>query len=48
MYINKLSGFNEECTQFYAAQILMALEHLHSLGIIHRYVYEYFSMKKLS
>ncbi|XP_074600734.1 putative 3-phosphoinositide-dependent protein kinase 2 [Brevipalpus obovatus] len=35
-YIHKLSGFNEECTIFYSAQILVALEHLHKLGIIHR------------
>lgn len=35
-YINKLSGFNEECTRFYSAQILLALEYLHKLGIIHR------------
>jgi len=35
-YINKLGSFNEECTQFYSAEIIVALEYLHSLGIIHR------------
>eukprot|EP00795_Rhopilema_esculentum_P009272 gene9272-16965_t len=31
-----LGSFNEECTQFYSAEIIVALEYLHSLGIIHR------------
>lgn len=35
-YINKVGSFDEECTRFYAAEILMALEHLHRLNIIHR------------
>lgn len=35
-YINKLGSFNEACTQFYSAEIIVALEYLHSLGIIHR------------
>lgn len=35
-YINRAGQFNEECTSFYAAEVLVALEHLHALGIIHR------------
>uniref|UniRef100_A0A6G3MHK3 non-specific serine/threonine protein kinase n=1 Tax=Henneguya salminicola TaxID=69463 RepID=A0A6G3MHK3_HENSL len=35
-YINKLNGFNQETTRFYAAQIVSALEFLHSKNIIHR------------
>jgi 3-phosphoinositide dependent protein kinase-1 len=35
-YINKVGSFDEECTRFYAAELLMALEHLHRLNIIHR------------
>ncbi|GLH03463.1 3-phosphoinositide-dependent protein kinase 1 [Gryllus bimaculatus] len=34
-YING-KKFNEKCVQFYAAEILRALEHMHRLGIIHR------------
>lgn len=29
-------GMNLPCAQFYAAEILLALEHMHSLGIVHR------------
>ncbi|KXJ22011.1 3-phosphoinositide-dependent protein kinase 1 [Exaiptasia diaphana] len=35
-YINKLGSFDESATQFYSAEIISALEHLHGLGIIHR------------
>lgn len=35
-YISHGKKFNEICSQFYAAEILRALEHLHCLGIIHR------------
>eukprot|EP00794_Sanderia_malayensis_P009319 gene9319-10302_t len=35
-YINKLGSFNEKCTQFYSAEIILALEYLHGKGIIHR------------
>lgn len=35
-YINKLGCFDENCTRFYSAEVILALEHLHSLGIIHR------------
>jgi len=31
-------GVSLTCTTFYAAEIVRALEHLHSLGIVHRYV----------
>ena len=30
------NGMDLTCTQFYSAEILMALEHMHSLGIVHR------------
>ncbi|XP_046325903.2 3-phosphoinositide-dependent protein kinase 1-like isoform X1 [Haliotis rufescens] len=35
-YLNKLSSFDVACTQFYAAEIVIALQHLRNLGIIHR------------
>ena len=35
-FINKNGSFDEECTRFYSAEILLALEHLHKLGIVHR------------
>ncbi|XP_074647208.1 3-phosphoinositide-dependent protein kinase 1-like isoform X2 [Tubulanus polymorphus] len=35
-YLKKLGSFDEHCTQFYSAEIILALEHLHSQGIIHR------------
>ncbi|XP_071878162.1 phosphoinositide-dependent kinase 1 isoform X1 [Bombus fervidus] len=35
-YINKVGSFDIECTKFYSAEILRALEYLHGLGIIHR------------
>ncbi|CAH1795012.1 unnamed protein product [Owenia fusiformis] len=35
-YIQKLGSFDENCTRFYAAEVVSALEHLHGLGIIHR------------
>lgn len=34
--LNKVGSFDEECTRFYSAQIVLALEHLHRLNIIHR------------
>ncbi len=37
-FINKLGCFDVKCTRFYAAELVLALEHLHSLGIIHRWV----------
>lgn len=30
------NGMDLKCAQFYAAEILLALEHMHSLGIVHR------------
>lgn len=35
-YIIKVNCFDAACTQFYTAEVILALEHLHSLGIIHR------------
>ena len=35
-FISKLSSNSIDCTQFYAAQLLSAIEHLHKIGIIHR------------
>jgi 3-phosphoinositide dependent protein kinase-1 len=34
--IKQLGSFDEECTRFYAAEVVSALEHMHSKGIIHR------------
>ncbi|ELT91464.1 hypothetical protein CAPTEDRAFT_131028 [Capitella teleta] len=35
-YLNKLGSLDCAATQFYTAEIVLALEHLHNLGIIHR------------
>lgn len=35
-YIKRLGCFDENCTRFYTAEIIEALEYLHSMGIIHR------------
>ncbi|XP_060529508.1 ribosomal protein S6 kinase beta-2-like [Cylas formicarius] len=35
-YLEKEGLFLEECASFYLAEIILALEHLHSLGIIYR------------
>lgn len=35
-YINKVGSFDLECTKFYAAEIILALEEMHSKGVIHR------------
>jgi 3-phosphoinositide dependent protein kinase-1 len=35
-WVKKVGSFDEECTRFYSAEILMALDHMHSKGIIHR------------
>lgn len=34
--LKKIGSFDEECTRFYGAQILEAIEHMHSRGVIHR------------
>jgi len=36
-YIKRLGCFDEICTRFYVAEVIEALEYLHSIGIIHRY-----------
>uniref|UniRef100_A0A336L6Q3 3-phosphoinositide-dependent protein kinase 1 n=1 Tax=Culicoides sonorensis TaxID=179676 RepID=A0A336L6Q3_CULSO len=35
-YINKVGSFDLECTRFYAAEIVLALEEMHCKGVIHR------------
>ncbi len=35
-YLNKLTSFNKQGTQFYASELLLALRYLHSLSIVHR------------
>lgn len=35
-YINKVGSFDLDCTRFYAAEIILALEQMHCRGIIHR------------
>lgn len=35
-YIRKIGSFDETCTRFYTAEIVVALEYLHYKGIIHR------------
>jgi hypothetical protein len=37
-WIRKLGCFDEECTRFYTAEIVLALEYMHGIGIIHRCV----------
>jgi 3-phosphoinositide dependent protein kinase-1 len=35
-YINKVGSFDMDCTRYYAAELLLALEEMHKRGIIHR------------
>ncbi|RDW72065.1 putative 3-phosphoinositide-dependent protein kinase 1 [Coleophoma crateriformis] len=34
--LKKIGSFDEECTRYYGAQILEAIEHMHNRGVIHR------------
>lgn len=34
--IKQYGSFSTDCARFYAAQILTAVEHMHSRGVIHR------------
>ncbi|KAI1004591.1 Serine/threonine-protein kinase [Podosphaera aphanis] len=34
--LKKIGSFDEECTRFYGAQMLDAIEHMHNRGVIHR------------
>jgi serine/threonine protein kinase len=36
-HMRRVGCFDERITRFYAAEIVLALEYLHNLGIIHRY-----------
>jgi 3-phosphoinositide dependent protein kinase-1 len=36
-FINEVDSFDLNCARFYSAEILLALEHLHKLGIVHRF-----------
>jgi len=35
-HLKRIGRFSEECTRFYAAEIINALEHMHSKSVIHR------------
>lgn len=37
-HLGKVGRFPEERARFYAAQIVLALEYVHKLGVIYRYV----------
>ena len=44
-FIEDMAKRDIDCTQFYAGELLAAVEFLHSKGIIHRYV-QYVRQKK--
>lgn len=35
-YINRVGSFDQKCTQFYAAELILSLENMHKKGVIHR------------
>lgn len=38
-YLREEGTFTEDTVRFYLAEMILALEHLHSHGIIHRFVF---------
>ena len=37
-HLQREQRFNEERSRFYSAELLLALEHLHELDVVYRYV----------
>lgn len=40
-HLQQEQRFNEERSRFYSAELLLALEHLHELDVVYRYVNAY-------
>lgn len=38
-HLQREQRFNEERSRFYSAELLLALEHLHELDVVYRFVY---------
>lgn len=38
-HLQREQRFNEERSRFYAAELLLALEHLHDFNVVYRYVH---------
>lgn len=38
VHIDRMGGFEEKAVRFYVAEIALALDYLHSIRIVHRYV----------
>jgi serine/threonine protein kinase len=37
-HLRKETMFSEEVVKFYAAEVILAIQHLHSRGMMHRYL----------